>query len=81
MANITLALDDDLLTASRAYAERHQVALNALVRSLLETTVRPSSAAWVDECFARLDAAGGDSRGLTWQRDQIRPPAGAAVRR
>jgi uncharacterized protein (DUF4415 family) len=37
MKNITLALDDETLEAGRAYAERHQTTLNALVRELLIT--------------------------------------------
>ena len=36
--NITLALDDETLDAGRAYAQRHQTTLNALVRELLVKT-------------------------------------------
>jgi hypothetical protein len=35
MKNITLAIDEDLLERSRAYAERRGTTLNALVRSEL----------------------------------------------
>ncbi|MBA3709736.1 MAG: hypothetical protein H0W83_13060 [Planctomycetes bacterium] len=55
MSNVTLSIDDDLLDIARAYASRHRISVNALVRHLLEKTVRPGSAAWVDACFARMD--------------------------
>jgi hypothetical protein len=68
MSNITLAIDDDLLAVSRAYADRHHLSLNALIRTLLEQRVRSTSADWVDDCFARMDLAAGDSGGRTWSR-------------
>lgn len=35
MKNITLAIPDDLLVASREYARRHRTTLNQMVRQLL----------------------------------------------
>jgi hypothetical protein len=37
--NVTLALDEQTLNAGRAYAQKHQTTLNALVRDLLVKTV------------------------------------------
>jgi hypothetical protein len=39
MKNITLAIDDDLLERSRAYAEKRGTTLNALVRSELSQLI------------------------------------------
>ena len=51
MKNITLALDDDTLKASRVYAQRHGTTLNALVRELLVKTVVVDRDAAVREMF------------------------------
>jgi hypothetical protein len=40
MKNITLAIDEDLLERSRAYAEKRGTTLNALVRSELSELIR-----------------------------------------
>jgi len=40
MPNIPISLDEDLLKSGRRYAERHQTSMNALIRKLLEQTVR-----------------------------------------
>ena len=40
MPNITISLDEDLLKSGRRYAEKHQTSVNALIRKLLEQTVR-----------------------------------------
>jgi len=71
MANITLALDDDLLQASREYAQQHQLSLNAFIRDLLTRTVTSSKQVWVDECLSHLEKAGGNSRGQRWKRDDL----------
>ena len=71
MKNITLALDEETLAASRAYAERHQTTLNALVRELLSRTVYVDRAAAVEEMFRVMDRAPGRSRGKRWTRDDL----------
>ena len=71
MPNITISLDDDLLKSGRRYAEKHQTSMNALIRKLLEQTVRFQSDAWLVECFNLMDRAGGDSKGGRWQREDL----------
>lgn len=71
MKNITLALDDDTLDAGRAYAQRHQTTLNALVRDLLVRTVVADREAAIREMFRLMDTHPGDSRGQRWTRDDL----------
>ena len=39
MKNITLSIPDDLLKEARAYAKRHGISLNEMVRKLLKKSV------------------------------------------
>ncbi len=71
MKNITLALDEDTLEAGRAYAQRHQITLNALVRELLVKTVVADQLAAVAEMFRLMDAHPGRSRGQRWSREDL----------
>ena len=71
MPNITISLDEDLLKSGRRYAEKHQTSINALIRKLLEQTVRLQSDAWLVENFNLMDRAGGNSKGRRWQREDL----------
>ena len=71
MPNITISLDEDLLKSGRRYAEKHQTSVNALIRKLLEQTVRLQSDAWLEECFTLMDRAGANSKGRRWQREDL----------
>ena len=71
MKNITLALDEDTLEAGRAYARRHQITLNALVRSLLVKTVVADRQAAVREMFRLMDAHPGHSKRQRWTREEL----------
>ena len=71
MKNITLALDDEIVEAGRAYAQRHQTTLNALVRELLVKAVVADHDSAVREMFRLMDAHPGDSRGKTWKRGDL----------
>jgi hypothetical protein len=71
MKNVTLALDEQTLNAGRAYAERHQTTLNALVRDLLARTVVADRQAAVSEMFRLMDAHPGNSRGRRWTREEL----------
>jgi hypothetical protein len=71
MKNITLALDEETLEAGRAYAQRHQTTLNALVRDLLVKTAVADRGAAVREMFRLMDAHPGNSRGRRWTREQL----------
>ena len=71
MKNITLALDEETLEAGRAYAQRHQKTLNALVRELLVKTVVSDRQAAVREMFRLMDAHPGNSEGQRWTREDL----------
>jgi hypothetical protein len=71
MKNVTLAVEEDLLEASRKYAKEHHTTLNGLVRDLLGRTVKPGKQPnWQTGLFALADAAKGRSR-KRWQRDEL----------
>jgi hypothetical protein len=69
--NVTISIEKEILEASRAYAKRHGLSLNALIRKMLEQRVLSTSKSWLDECFDLMDSAGGDSKGETWNRDEL----------
>ena len=71
MPNITISMNEELLSEGREYAKRHNISLNALIRKLLERTVKRSSKDWLDECFQKMDRASGDSKGVKWQREEL----------
>jgi hypothetical protein len=71
MKNITLAIDEETLAAGRAYAQRHQTTLNALVRDLLARTVARDGVATADEMFRVMDDAPGHSEGKRWTRAEL----------
>jgi hypothetical protein len=71
MKNITLALDEQILDAGRAYAQRHQTTLNALVRELLVKTVLADRQAAAREMFRLMDAHPGNSEGRSWTREEL----------
>jgi hypothetical protein len=71
MKNITLALDERTLEAGRAYAQRHQTTLNALVRELLVKTVLADRQGGGREMFRLMDAHPGTSDGRRWTREDL----------
>ena len=71
MPNITISLDEELLKSGRRYAEAHQTSMNALIRKLLEQTVRLQSEDWFEECFNLMDRANGNSEGRKWNREDL----------
>jgi len=71
MRNITLAIDDETLEAGRAYAQRHQTTLNALVRELLVKAVVADRQAAVREMFRIMDTHPGTSGGRRWTREDL----------
>ena len=71
MRNITISLDEDLLKSGRRYAEKHQTSVNAVIRKLLEQTVKPQSKNWLNECFNLMDRAQVGSKGKRWKREEL----------
>lgn len=71
MKNITLSIDEEVLALGREYARQHKTSFNALVRTLVEQTVKKSSAQWVEDTFALMDAAEVNSEGKRWEREEL----------
>lgn len=71
MPNITISLDKDLLNSGRRYAEKQQTSLNAIIRDMLEKTVKAQSDAWLNESFKLMDRANGNSNGQRWSREHL----------
>ena len=71
MPNVTISIEEKILKASRAYAKEHGLSLNALIREILSRTISRSSTHWIDECYAFMDSLKVDSRGKTWDRNDL----------
>ena len=71
MPNITISLDEDLLKSGRRYAEMHQTSMNALIRKLLEQTVRTQTQDWLEDCFNMMDRSAANSNGQRWNREDL----------
>lgn len=71
MRNVTLAVDEKLVARSRQYAKEHHTSLNHLIRDLLAQTVPEENGPWLDECFRKMDVAGGHSVGRKWTREDL----------
>ena len=71
MPNITISIDEDLLKSGRRYAQEHQKSMNALIRKLLEQTVKYQSEDWLEEFYSLMDRAGGNSEGRKWSREDL----------
>ena len=71
MPNVTISIDEDLLNSGRQYAEKHHTSMNALIRNMLEQTVKRDSIQWIEECFSLMDRAGVRSEGKMWKRGDL----------
>jgi hypothetical protein len=64
-------MDEDLLKSGRNYAKKHNTSVNALIRRLLEQTVRFNSDEWLEACFRIMDHANANSQGKCWKREDL----------
>ncbi len=71
MKNVTLSIDDDILKIGREYARRHNISFNAMVRQLIEQTVKSSSDKWLYDTFSLMDKLNVSSEGKSWTRDEL----------
>ena len=71
MKNITLSIDDSILQAGREYARSHNMSFNVLVRRLIEHTVFPRKARWLDDAFALMDSLNVSSDGVQQNREKV----------
>lgn len=70
-APVTVTLDPRQARAASDYAVRHHTTVEDLVRQALDRELAADADAWCDELFALMDAAGGNSQGATWTRDEL----------
>jgi len=70
MRNITLAIDEELLDAARAYAAQRNTSVNQLVRDLLDQTVMQDRKAAAVEMLRFMEKHSGNSHGWKWNRDE-----------
>jgi len=70
MANITLSIDEELLSSGRRYAQARGTSLNSLVRELLRNTVCAPDGS-VDAIIGRLRATDGDSKCVKFTREEL----------
>lgn len=71
--NITLAVDEDVLEAVRAYAKANHTSVNALIKEALRGIAekgRRSDLAW-DALFEEIDKEGAEIGERTWTRDDL----------
>ena len=71
MRNITLAIDEDLLKKARAYAQKHRLSLNALIRKLLEEKVLDHHDLQLEACFELMDTVNVSSANKSWPRKAL----------
>lgn len=74
MANVTLAIDDDLLRRARIKALNDGTSVNAVVREFLRRYGGADSSRAALEAFARLargSSASSGPDGRAWKRDEL----------
>ena len=71
MPNVTISLNENLFKLGKKYVEKHNTSLNALIRKLLEETVKDQTTDWIDECFNLMDKTKSNSEGRKWKREDL----------
>ena len=68
MKSITITLDDKTLDAARAYAQRHHLTLDAVVRKLLHKAIVADRQTLVSELFRMSGVKPADGKPLSESR-------------
>ena len=71
MPNITLAVDDETLKASRHYAARHGTTLNQLVRDLLRQRTVGNRKAKADALLRHMKSHSFSAGKRDWKREDL----------
>ena len=72
MSNVTLSIDDTLLSQSREFAASQGKSLNGLIRQLLiKATAKPGAQDWFEGFALISEQALGDSGGWKFNREEI----------
>jgi plasmid stability protein len=79
MANLTIAIDDEVLRRARIRALEHRTSVNAVVRDYLEhyagVSTTQSALANLQQMAATAQASSGP-KGRTWKRDELHGRSG-----
>ncbi len=67
--NVTLSIDDQVITRARMLAQRRGMSLNQMIRDYLETLTASDPARAVVELDRLWREEEGDSGGRTWSRE------------
>ena len=72
MTNVTLSIDDQLLSQSRSYAANHGTSLNGLIRQLLEKEVsKQQGKDWFGRFLLVSEQAQGSLNGWKFNREEL----------
>lgn len=71
MKNVTISMDEDLLTRSRDFAHAQGTTLNELIRQLLRRTVIGIESDWTEGFLKVAEEVKGESKGWKWNRSEI----------
>jgi hypothetical protein len=71
LKNITISLDENLISVSREYAKKNNTSFNALVEKLLTKTVLKDPDSLSNEMIRLMNEAQGDSKGQKWTREEL----------
>ncbi len=69
MKNVTLAIPEDLLKKSRAYATKNGTSLNELIRELLERVTADNKEHNIKMFFELKEKYGVNTEGYKWNRN------------
>jgi hypothetical protein len=69
--NLTISLEENLIKASREYAQRNNTSLNAMIQDYLMKTVLKNPNDLAKEMIRLMNEAGGDSKGHNWTREEL----------
>ena len=71
MKNVTICMDEGLLKAAKEYAAKQGISFQALVRKLVEKTVRPDPVQKLQEVWDYADSLGLKSDGKFFTREEM----------
>jgi len=70
MKNVTISMDERLLKAAKEYAAKQGISFQALVRKLVEKTVRPDAKSSLQDIWDYADSLGIQSDGKYLTREE-----------
>ncbi|MCX7044750.1 MAG: hypothetical protein NTX50_04580 [Candidatus Sumerlaeota bacterium] len=73
MKTIIITIEDETLERTRQLAAKRHISVDELIGKALagKTPKRSHRYSWLDECFAIMDRANGDSHGAIWKRSDL----------